>query len=252
MLTTLKAKMRNEVEFKTSLESALEYVSENGDDIKDVFLDDPDAMVIGAENDPDIAKLVDSLPDDVNEEINEITEKDIEDIVEGFVPMSSLLEDVAGSAEDGDAGSEDADGKPAKDMSETDVGEDQEDIEDAPDKDPVKEEFDNINLFDLLEADFDNILADEQDEAEDAPDKDPVKGKPECKNIDGEDQEDIEDAPDKDPVKGTPDQTNIDGEKQEEIEDAPDKAPVKESSDDDDEEFDDDDLDDDDYAYLID
>jgi len=45
VLTTLKAKMRNDVEFRTSLEAASEYISENNDDIKDIFLDDDEGEI---------------------------------------------------------------------------------------------------------------------------------------------------------------------------------------------------------------
>lgn len=223
MLTTLKAMMRNDVEFKSSLESSIDTVVENNDDIRSIFLDNPDAMVIGAENDPEIKKLVDSLPDDVNEETNDVTDKDIEDIIEGFVPMSMLTEAIDDGAEDYDAGDFDDDGDYDQEVSETDLGEDQDDIEDAADKSPVKEsddsddddddesddddddESDDDDLdddfdFDLIES-VDNILGDKQDEIEDAPDKDPTKSQPYSDNIDGEDQDDIEDAPDKAPVK---------------------------------------------------
>jgi len=202
MLTTLKAKMRNDVEFRTSLEAASEYISENIDDIKDIFLDDPDALIIGAENDPEIAKLVDSLPDDPD--VEEVTAKDIEDLVEGFIPETMLTESVTTEAiekghEDGDSGDEDEDEK--------------------KEDNKVMEELEDFDFDDLMEADFENILATKQDEVEDAPDKTPTKSKPCDKNIDGEDQEEIEDAPDKAPTKSTPDTTNIKGEKQDTIED---------------------------------
>ena len=205
MLTTLKAKMRNDVEFGTSLEAASEYISENNDDIKDVFLDDFDALVIGAENDPEIAKLVDSLPDDPDVEV--VTASDIEkieDLVEGFIPESVLTEgSVTESIEDG--------------YEDGDVGDADEDEEEEENE--VFEELEDIELDDLMEADFDNILATKQDEVEDAPDKDPVKSEPFEKNIDGEKQDDIEDAPDATPAKSTPNTENIKGEKQDTIED---------------------------------
>ena len=75
------------------------------------------------------------------------------------------------------------------------------------------------DLDDIMEADFDNILATKQDEVEDANDKTPTKSQPCTKNIDGEDQEEIEDAPDKAPTESTPCTKNIKGEKQDTIED---------------------------------
>jgi hypothetical protein len=37
VLTTLKTKMRNDVEFKTSLETALDNIIEASEDIEDIF-----------------------------------------------------------------------------------------------------------------------------------------------------------------------------------------------------------------------
>ena len=201
MLTTLKEIIRNDVEFGTSLESAMEHISESGDDIKDVFLDDPDAMVIGAENDPEIAKLVNSLPDDVNEEVNDITEKDIADIVEGFVPMSFIptMEDVDGSAEDGDPGDNDED-EPYEDMSDVDTGEDQDDIEDAPDDDPIEEGIDDIDVdFDnLLESDSEDDDSDSEDSDDDDDDDDKKSKKKSAKKDSEDDDSDPEDSDDDD------------------------------------------------------
>ena len=221
MLTTLKSMMRTDVEFKTSLESAMEVISESTDDIEDIFLNDTDAMVIGAENDPVIKKLVDAIPDDVNDETNEVTEKDIEELVENFVPMSVITEakaeptvdddnnpvmdSISGGAEDGSDGDDDAD---ADDAEETKESYDEDHIETVTEDD----DFDMDLMMDIDDPTFDLMEAIES----------------------------IEDAPDKDPVKDNSELENIDGEKQEEIEDAPDKDPVSEGSDDLDEEFDDD------------
>lgn len=46
------------------------------DDLRDTFLDDPNAAVIGAENDPKINKFIESIPED--DELEPLTNKDIE------------------------------------------------------------------------------------------------------------------------------------------------------------------------------
>lgn len=63
--------------FKAEMDNVLvEAVIEGTtDSIKDAFLEDPDAVVIGAENDPEIDKLVKDLP-----EYGEVGAKDIEDL----------------------------------------------------------------------------------------------------------------------------------------------------------------------------
>lgn len=61
-------------------ERILENSIDNNDDIKDVFLDDPEAMAIGGENDPKIAKFIESIPED--DEAEPVTNEDIEKIEE--------------------------------------------------------------------------------------------------------------------------------------------------------------------------
>ena len=57
------------------------------DDIKDEFLDDPEVMVIGAENDPKIAALIDKIPED--DDADEPTEKDLDKIEEAMFDYES-------------------------------------------------------------------------------------------------------------------------------------------------------------------
>lgn len=110
MLQTLKAKMRNDVMFNGALESALYRLTEStDDDIKDIFLDDPEAIVIGAEDDPKIEKIVDSIPEDVDEDTKEVTAKDIEDLVENYVPNSKLGYFVFNESDSCDCGDDDCD-----------------------------------------------------------------------------------------------------------------------------------------------
>ena len=53
------------------------------DEVKNLFLDDPRAALVGAEDDPEIAKFVDSIPTD-DPDANDATEKDVKDLVESM------------------------------------------------------------------------------------------------------------------------------------------------------------------------
>ena len=57
-----------------------DYIAESiaDDDLRDTFLDDPEAAVIGAENDPGISKFIESIPED--DELEPLSNKDIEKI----------------------------------------------------------------------------------------------------------------------------------------------------------------------------
>jgi hypothetical protein len=61
---------------------AYEYISEKAtdSDIRDMFLDDPEANTIGAENDPEVAKFVNSIPED--DGMDELTSSDVDKIAE--------------------------------------------------------------------------------------------------------------------------------------------------------------------------
>lgn len=60
------------------LEEAAIAVFESSDDIKDAFLLDKDAVVIGAEDDKDVEAFIDKIPEDAEDE-------DLDDLVEAFV-----------------------------------------------------------------------------------------------------------------------------------------------------------------------
>ena len=66
------------VESVSLLEEAVVALLESDDDIKDIFLTDKDAVVIGAEDDKDVEKFIDAIPEDIEDE-------DLDDLVEAFV-----------------------------------------------------------------------------------------------------------------------------------------------------------------------
>lgn len=86
MLDNLKKCIANEQRMKFVTEAAS--LSDDDTDIKDAFLDDFDLQVTGAENDPEIAKLCDSIPeyDDDNQDIND----DLQSMTENFIPESII------------------------------------------------------------------------------------------------------------------------------------------------------------------
>jgi|HigsolmetaAR204D_1030405.scaffolds.fasta_scaffold00539_17 hypothetical protein len=64
-------------------ESVNDSVLENSVDVKDIFLNDPDIAVIGAENDPEIKKLVSNIPEYDHD--NEDIEEKVENVVENML-----------------------------------------------------------------------------------------------------------------------------------------------------------------------
>lgn len=83
MLESLKRTIHDE-HFVTAMEAAEEKVLNNDDDIKSAFLDDPEQLIDGAEDDPEIAKLVEKIPEDIEPE-DEVTEKDIAKVTESYI-----------------------------------------------------------------------------------------------------------------------------------------------------------------------
>lgn len=108
MLENLKRTIREDIYGSSLLEAAAEQISQDDDDIRDTMLDDPDAIIIGAENDPEIEKIVNSLPDTVIED-DEVTTKDIEKITEEYVPESAADDDSHESDDDYDDDDDDVD-----------------------------------------------------------------------------------------------------------------------------------------------
>jgi len=91
MLNYIKEQI-NEKEYMTLTEAVAEKVASGDDSVRDMFLDDPDALVIGSEEDPEVAKMVDSLPDELPETA-EVTDSDVEEIKEYFNITEADLED---------------------------------------------------------------------------------------------------------------------------------------------------------------
>ena len=89
MLDNLKREIRDDMNFGTALESAEDIISTDHEDIRDTFLDDTDAILIGSEDDPVIDKLIDKLPDTVEED-DPVTDSDIEELIESYIPESIL------------------------------------------------------------------------------------------------------------------------------------------------------------------
>lgn len=88
MLENLK-RLISEESYKTAMEEAAEQITTDDDDIKDAFLDDIETMVVGSEEDPEIKKIVDDLPE-VADEVEPVSQKDIEKMVESYVPETII------------------------------------------------------------------------------------------------------------------------------------------------------------------
>ncbi len=140
MLKYIKEQIKEKT-YMTLSEAVSEKISDGDDEVRDMFLDDPEAMMIGAEDDPEIEKMVNALPDEMPETM-EVGEKDIAKIKESF----SLLE--------GDL----ADEFTSDDMYEND----DEDIYDSSYQKVATEDSDDIE--ELFE-DIENILEGEQADA---------------------------------------------------------------------------------------
>ncbi len=74
MLDGLKSMVYRDKTNDTIMEAALDT------DVKDIFLDDLDSVVLGAENDPQIKRLIDQIP--AYEETDREFEQKIESITE--------------------------------------------------------------------------------------------------------------------------------------------------------------------------
>lgn len=86
MLDTLKEAIRRDSETLSDFELATENMEM--DDIRSAFLDDPETLVIGAEEDPEIKRIVDQIPEDKS--LDEPTESEIDKMVESFIPESNI------------------------------------------------------------------------------------------------------------------------------------------------------------------
>lgn len=90
MLSELRAMLKEGTETVIENDTSLMMDALNDDNqfIKSAFLDDPDTMVIGAENDEAIAKFIESVPED--DEADPVTDEDIEKIAESMIPETNL------------------------------------------------------------------------------------------------------------------------------------------------------------------
>jgi hypothetical protein len=89
MLSKLKSIIENEsICTGGLLETAAIILESDSSDIRDRFLENPDMMILGSEEDPDIANLVDSIPE--AEEMDNVTSSEIEDITESYVPEALI------------------------------------------------------------------------------------------------------------------------------------------------------------------
>lgn len=60
----------------------------NDDDIKSSFIDDPSSVVIGAENDPVIKKLINAIPE--SDDMSDIKGADLNKLIESAIPETAL------------------------------------------------------------------------------------------------------------------------------------------------------------------
>lgn len=83
MITTLKAMLESDTEVIDNICDD-EMIADQADktNVRDMFLDDPNAAIIGAEDDPEVAKFVASIPED--EDGKNATAEDIAKITESM------------------------------------------------------------------------------------------------------------------------------------------------------------------------
>jgi len=86
MLEGLKKDIAREKNSTFVFEAMTESMSD--DDIKDAFLDDEEVLVLGAENDPEIAELADAIPE--YDEDNQDIDAELENLQENFIPESKI------------------------------------------------------------------------------------------------------------------------------------------------------------------
>lgn len=88
MLENLKKLINGDAINGSILENAVTYLTESDEDIKDIFLDDKDVVVVGAENDPVITKLVNELPE--LDDTEDVSDEDIKEMLESYIPEHNL------------------------------------------------------------------------------------------------------------------------------------------------------------------
>ena len=83
MLDSLKRDIRRQRESEFADEAIIESVSD--DSVKSAFLDDIDVSVIGAESDPEIAQLVNSIPEYEENDADVEMELEVKNLTENLV-----------------------------------------------------------------------------------------------------------------------------------------------------------------------
>jgi hypothetical protein len=104
MLNKLKALLEADTEIKDPADDVVDTFADidpreikSREDIRDMFLDDPQAQIIGAENDPRINEILEKIPvDDDGEE--PISKKEAEELAESIIPMLNEAYESEGDA----------------------------------------------------------------------------------------------------------------------------------------------------------
>lgn len=92
MIEGLKKALRSEENENFLFDAILENASEASDEVRDAFLDDIDYVVIGAENDPEIKALVETIPEYSGSEVEEAeVEQDVSTLVENLAATVTKL-----------------------------------------------------------------------------------------------------------------------------------------------------------------
>lgn len=85
MLENLKKMIRSDSMPTSVMEAAADRMRDDDSDIRDAFLIDRDGVSIGAENDPEVEKFIERIPEYDDEE--EISEDEMEEMIENFIPV---------------------------------------------------------------------------------------------------------------------------------------------------------------------
>jgi predicted RNase H-like nuclease (RuvC/YqgF family) len=92
LIEGLKKALRSEENENFLFDAILENASEASDEVRDAFLDDIDYVVIGAENDPEIKALVETIPEYSGSEVEEAeVEQEISTLVENLAATVTKL-----------------------------------------------------------------------------------------------------------------------------------------------------------------
>ena len=128
------------------------------DSIKAEYLDDPEGAIIGAENDPEIKKFIEMIPE--SDDLDPVSEKEVNEIINN-VAEATLLEDDVEDVRATDDES-DTDEEPGEEI-ENDLDEDLEEgfddfdfVTEASDDDFDDEDFDDL-IDEFIEESSDDV-----------------------------------------------------------------------------------------------